>query len=163
MSSKRQQRGGAPAAPVPVPDEEADRSLDVLLDEAARMVEDGETSSKKPRTGDAEELNLKIINSVGMLEQKAILKTADLPKGVPHVYLDVRSVKTQFHERAVVVELGESIVYLPRRCTSWTDKQIATLNDLREELVFVYEGLKDVKAGNPTSLVRFARRTEFGG
>lgn len=127
--------------------------LDEVLAQATQQVEENDAQLT--------ESTLASVNGIGMLEQKPVLKLADLELQHPYPYQEVRLVKTQFQERAVVVEFEDSIVYLPRRFAGLKEHQINLLNQLSHQLYFICEGQKDVKSGNPTSLVQFVQRTKI--
>lgn len=161
--------------------DDADQNLETLLSVATQRLEQEQQealkkrkqveprnveAAKKPKPSnqidwmsEEDALALTRINAVGMLERNDVLKATDLDQQMPYLFSDVQQVKTQFQERAVRLELAEGMVYLPKRFETVSDEDMEVLLRLKEHLVFVYEGPKEVKSGNPTALVRFAPRS----
>lgn len=108
-----------------------------------------------------ENVTLTLLNNIGQMEAKPVVKLVDLVVGKPYEFLEVKPVKTAFQERAIVVEMEDFVVYLPKRFEQIKSEELQILNAFHSTLYFVCNGSKEVKVGQPTSLVQFVKRDSF--
>ena len=96
--------------------------------------------------------DLKSVNEKALLEgpRKPVQKLDSLPADIPQKILKARLVPTKFGE-SILVELEESVVFLPRRVTDDFKTQLGYLNTQKYSIVF--RGTEDFGKAHPA--VRF--------
>lgn len=96
-------------------------------------------------------MDLSIINSACVAEQKPVVSLKDLPINQPHPILSAKETDTRFG-KSILLDLGEKVVFLPKRVTDIIRPNLVEFVCGKYSVVFL--GTEDVGKRNPITLFK---------
>ncbi|KAJ8964151.1 hypothetical protein NQ314_005092 [Rhamnusium bicolor] len=93
-------------------------------------------------------MDLKQLNTFGLIENKPLVKLSELPLDAPHPTISLKVTKGKFGE-SIFVELEDKAVFLPKRVTDYLKPNIKKFTTLKYSLI--YRGTKEVGKPQPAN------------